>query len=173
MVPKTGRGGIGDLRHTHRLGGTSALRVLLVGSSGGHLAQLIALRSWWEDRERRWVTFRTPDAVSLLGAEDVDWAHHPTTRNVGNLLRNSALAWRVLRQYRPDVIVSTGAAVALPFFLWGRLSGVTTVYVEVYDRVDSATLTGRLCHPLTDLFLVQWEEQLSLYRSAELTGPLL
>lgn len=144
-----------------------------MGSSGGHLAQLVALRAWWQDRERLWVTFRTPDAVSLLSTEDVVWAHHPTTRNLPNLVRNSWLAWRVVRRVRPDAIVSTGAAVALPFFLAGRSLGITTIYIEVYDRVDSATMTGRLCHPITDLFLVQWEEQLSLYRSAQLTGPLL
>ena len=38
------------------------------------------------------------------------------------------------------------------------------MYLEVYDRIDSATMTGRLCHPVTELFLVQWPEQESLYR---------
>jgi len=55
----------------------------------------------------------------------------------------------------------------------GRLLGLLTVYVEVYDRVDTATLTGRLCRPFTRLMLVQWPEQLGLYRDAELVGPLL
>jgi hypothetical protein len=50
---------------------------------------------------------------------------------------------------------------------------IQTVYVEVYDRVDTATMTGRLCRPFTDLMLVQWPEQLGLYRGARLIGPLL
>ena len=92
------------------------MRVLMVSSSGGHLTQLMALRPWWEQHERTWVTFETLDATSKLAGEDVVWAHHPTTRNVKNLVRNTALAWRTMRSFRPDVIVSTGAGVAVPFF---------------------------------------------------------
>jgi UDP-N-acetylglucosamine:LPS N-acetylglucosamine transferase len=148
-------------------------RVLLVGSSGGHLAQLLALRPWWERRERSWVTFDTTDAQSQLRDEDVAWAFHPTTRNVPNTLRNTALAFSVLRRVKPDLVVSTGAGVALPFFLLARLRGIPTVYVEVYDRVSSRTLTGRLCKPLSTKFLVQWESQRQLYPGSELIGALL
>ena len=147
--------------------------VMLVGSSGGHLTQLCALEPWYAGRDRCWVTFDTPDAISRLDAERVYWAHHPTTRHVPNLWRNLRLAWRLVARERPAVIVSTGAAVALPFFLIGRLRGAVTVYVEVIDRLDSATLTGRLCQPLSTLFLVQWPEQLGLYRHARLIGRLL
>jgi UDP-N-acetylglucosamine:LPS N-acetylglucosamine transferase len=147
--------------------------VLLVGSSGGHLAQLLALRSWWEDRERSWVTFPTPDARSQLSGERVTWAYYPTTRNVPNLIRNMGLAFRLLRKEKPSVILSTGAGVAVPFFVLGWLRGIPTVYLEVYDRIDSPTLTGRLCRPMTRLFLVQWEEQRKFYPGSIVVGPLL
>jgi len=148
-------------------------RVLLVGSSGGHLTQLFALEPWWRSRERLWVTFDTPDATSLLAAEKATWAHHPTTRNIPNLLRNTILGIRVLRRFRPDVVVSTGAGVAFPFFVLARALRIPTVYIEVYDRIDLPTLTGRLCRPFTSLFLVQWEEQRRLYPGAVLVGALL
>ena len=73
--------------------------VMLVGSAGGHLAQLIRLAPWWETCTRTWVTFDKPDARSLLADEDVVWAFHPTTRNVPNLLRNGVL--RDLLAQRP------------------------------------------------------------------------
>jgi UDP-N-acetylglucosamine:LPS N-acetylglucosamine transferase len=119
------------------------------------------------------VTFDTVDATSLLEGEDVVWAFHPTTRNALNLVRNFVLAWRTIGRLRPAIIVSTGAAVAFPFFLVGRLRGARTVYVEVFDRIDSATLTGRLCYPLSDRFLLQWEEQRAIYPKGEVIGPLL
>lgn len=147
--------------------------VLLVCSSGGHLAQLVALDPWSRRHRRRWVCFDTPDAVSILRGEEVVWAYHPTTRNVRNLLRNIGLAWRTMRRRRPDVVVSTGAGVAVPFFLLARLFGVPTVYLEVYDRIDTPTFTGRLCRPLADRMLVQWEEQQSLYRDTEVVGCVL
>lgn len=153
---------------------TRSERVLLVGSSGGHLAQLMALKNWWERHERAWCTFDTPDARGhLAGEQRVAWAHQPTTRNIPNLVRNSFLARRVLRAFRPTIIATTGAGVALPFFALGKLMGVRTVYVEVYDRVDSPTLTARLCRPFTDTMCVQWPEQMSLYPGAYVIGPLL
>ncbi len=148
------------------------MRVLLVCSSGGHLSQLMPLREWWAEHERIWVTFDSEDAVDKLAGERVEWAHHPTTRNLPNLLRNTRLAWRLLRDFRPDLVVSTGAGVAVPFFWLKRLVGARTVYLEVFDRIDSATLTGRLCQPVTDLFLVQWPEQLGTYHRAELLGSV-
>jgi len=148
-------------------------RVLLVGSSGGHLAQLLALAPLWDRDRRTYVTFDTADAVSQLRGERVTWAYHPTTRNVPNLLRNSVLAVRELRRRRPDVVVSTGAAVGFPFFLVARALGIPTVFVEVYDRIDSPTLTGRLCRPLTTLFCVQWPEQARFYQGSELVGSLM
>jgi UDP-N-acetylglucosamine:LPS N-acetylglucosamine transferase len=146
------------------------MRVLLVCSSGGHLAQLMCLRPWWEQHDRHWVTFDTADATSKLAGESVTWAHHPTTRNVPNLLRNTRLARRLLADVRPDVVVSTGAGVAVPFFWLARAYGATSVYLEVFDRIDSTTMTGRLCRPVTDLFLVQWPEQQRLYPSSVLLG---
>ncbi len=149
------------------------MKLALVGSSGGHLAQLWRLETWWREHDRVWVTFDTVDALSLLEGERVVWAYHPTTRNIPNALRNLRLAWAFLRHERPDVIVSTGAGVAFPFFVIAKLTGIKTVYLEVYDRIDSRTLTGRLCHPITDLFCVQWEEQRQLYKGSHLIGTLL
>ena len=149
------------------------MKVLLVCSSGGHLTQLHRLKRWWADHDRSWVTFNTADATSLLAGERVAWAYHPTTRNAPNALRNLRLAWRVLRRDRPDVVVSDGAGVAVPFFVIAKALRIATVYVEVYDRIDSKTLTARLCSPFTDLFCVQWPEQLELYPKARLIGPLL
>ena len=149
------------------------MRVLLVCSSGGHLIQLHNLRPWWEAHERMWVTFKKLDSSSLLAGERVAWAHHPTTRNLRNLVRNLRLAWRLLRSFRPDVVVSSGAGVAFPFFLVARLLRQKTVYVEVYDRIDSATMTGRLCYPLSNLFLLQWEEQRRSYPKGVVIGSLL
>ena len=148
-------------------------RVVLVGSSGGHLMQLWQLKAWWERQDRLWVTFDLADSRHRLAGERVVWAHHPTTRNVPNLARNLFVAWRVFRRYRPDAVVSCGAGVAVPFFVLAPLFRVKTVYFEVYDRIESPSLTGRLCYPLSDLFLLQWREQKRFYPDGEVIGRLL
>jgi len=148
-------------------------RVLLVCSSGGHLVQLAQLRPWWASRDRSWVTFPGKDVESLLEGESVYIAHHPTTRNIPNAIKNLFLAVNLLRSIRPDAVVSTGAGVAFPFFLVAKVFGIRTVYMEVFDRVDLPTLTGRLCYPISDLFLLQWEEQTRSYPKGVVIGAVL
>jgi UDP-N-acetylglucosamine:LPS N-acetylglucosamine transferase len=148
-------------------------KVMLVGSSGGHLLQLHAMRALWEGHDRCWVTFDKEDARSLLRGERMHPCAYPTNRNVPNLLRNTALALRLLRRERPDVIVSTGAGVAIPFFVFGRLFGAILVFCEVYDRIDSPTITGRVVQPFCHVFGLQWEEQLKYYRRGVVVGPVL
>ncbi len=146
---------------------------MFASSAGGHLAQLLQLKPWYGEHDVRWVTFRLPDAVSLLDGASVAWAYHPTTRDVKNLIRNTFLAVREVNRMRPDVIVSSGAAIAVPFFWIGKLFGAKTVYVEVIDRIDTRTLTARLVSPVTDLFLAQDPEQLDLFPGSHLIGRLL
>jgi UDP-N-acetylglucosamine:LPS N-acetylglucosamine transferase len=149
------------------------MKTLLVCSSGGHLLLLHRLHDWWGRHDRLWVSFRKVDAESMLAGERVVWAFHPTQRSIVNLLRNTWLAWRTVRRERPDVVVSTGAGVALPFFLVARLFRIKTVYIEAYERVDNPSLTGRLCYPLSDLFILQWDEQRRHYPKGEVVGALL
>jgi UDP-N-acetylglucosamine:LPS N-acetylglucosamine transferase len=149
------------------------MKVLLVCSSGGHLAQLHRLRPWWSKHQRLWVTFRKVDSASLLEGEKVVWAFHPTTRNLPNLVRNLFLSWRTLRRYRPDVVVSNGAGVAFPFFVAARLLGCRTVYIEDLGRVSTRALTSRLCYPISDLFVLQVEEQRQLYPRGRVAGRLI
>lgn len=149
-------------------------RVCIVCSSGGHLAQLHCLDAWWRKHERFWVTFDKPDAVSLLEGEKVYFGHHPTNRNVKNTLRNAVLAIKILAKERPELIVSNGAGLAVPFFYVGKLLfGAKTVYVEVYDRVDSPTLTARLVRPVLDQMVIQWEDQRAFYPDAVNLGAVL
>lgn len=132
-------------------------KVLIVASPGGHLLQMLALEPAWEDAERIWVTLRSTDVGYLLQEEQVIYGHGPTPRDIGNFFRNLRLAARVLRDHDPGVVISTGAGLALPFFLLGKLQRRRLVYVESITRVEKLALTGRLVYPLADAFFVQWD----------------
>jgi UDP-N-acetylglucosamine:LPS N-acetylglucosamine transferase len=119
------------------------------------------------------VTFDKADAKSALADERVVFAHHPTTRNPRNAMLNLALARKVVPNFDLQLVVSTGAGVAVPFFLVAAACRIPTLYLEVYDRIDSPTLTGRMCRPIASAFCVQWPEQRALYPGAELVGPVL
>ena len=148
------------------------MKICLVGSSGGHLAHLNMLKPFWKDEERFWVTFDKEDARSILKDEKMYPCHFPTNRNLKNLIKNTFLAIKVLKNEKPDVIISSGAAVAVPFFYIGKLFGAKTVYIEVFDRIDKPTVTGKLVYPVTDKFIVQWEEMKKVYPKAINLGSI-
>ncbi len=142
----------------------SKAKVCIPTSSGGHLTHMRMLMPVLDKAaDRFWVTFDKEDANSALEGERVYQCFFPTNRNVKNTVRNTLLAIKVLRKERPDLIVSSGAAIAVPFFLVGKLIGAKTVYIEVFDRVDAPTLTGKLVRRFTDLFVVQWQEMTRVY----------
>lgn len=148
------------------------MKLCLVCSSGGHLTHLYMLKPFWAGKQRFWVTFDKEDARSMLTGETVYHCHYPTNRNVKNLIKNTWLAWKVLRHEKPDLIVSSGAAVAVPFFYLGKLMGAKLMYIEVFDRIDKPTLTGKLVYPITDRFIVQWEQQKQVYPKALNLGSI-
>lgn len=130
------------------------------------------LKPFWKDKERFWVTFDKEDARGLLEGEKVYPCYYPTNRNLFNLIRNTFVAWKVLKKEKPDVLISSGAAVAVPFFYLGKLMGAKTIYIEIYDRIDKATLTGRMVYPIADRFIVQWEELKKVYPKAVNLGSI-
>lgn len=148
------------------------VKIALISSSGGHLNHLYLLRPFWEDKERIWVTFDKEDARCLLKDEKIYYCHYPTNRNFKNLIRNTKIAWQVLKKEKPDILISTGAAIAVPFFYLGKLMRKKLIYIEVYDRMNKPTMTGRMVYPVTDQFVVQWEEMKKVYPKAVNFGSI-
>lgn len=148
------------------------IKICLVGSSGGHLTHLYMLKEFWNDKERFWVTFDKMDASSILKDEKKYSCYFPTNRNIKNLIKNTFLAIKVLRKEKPDLIISSGAAIAVPFFYIGKIMGAKTVYIEVFDRIDKPTMTGKLVYPVTDKFIVQWDEMKKVYPKAINLGSI-
>jgi len=144
--------------------------VVLVCSSGGHLQQMLALRPAWGAYSHLWVTFDKSDARSLLDGERVVYAYSPTNRNLKNLVRNLALAWRVLRKARPRVVLTTGAGVGVPFAWLGRLLGVKIVYVESFTRIEGPSMTCRLVAPIAHRSYVQWPDMQRFVPKARYAG---
>jgi UDP-N-acetylglucosamine:LPS N-acetylglucosamine transferase len=151
---------------------TSPGEIMLVASSGGHLLQLLQLADLWPPEQRHWVTFEASDTLSLLAGERTTWAHHPTNRNIPNLIRNLRLALPLVRRRNVQAIVTTGAGVAVPFAIAGWLLGVNVVYVESMARITSPSLTGRLVYPFADTFIVQWPGLQRFFKRARFFGTV-
>lgn len=154
------------------IGEENNVKICLVGSSGGHLMHLYMLKPFWKNKERFWVTFNKEDAKSLLQNEKMFSCYYPTNRNIKALIVNTVLAFKILKIEKPDIIISSGAAVAVPFFYLEKVFGAKTIYIEVFDRIDKSSLTGKLVYPVADKFIVQWEEGKRIYKKAINLGSI-
>lgn len=151
--------------------GAAPLKIALVCSHGGHLTEMELLEPAFEGHHCFLVTYRSPRTEALPGRCYL-------LPNIGTspwrLLGAFARAAWVLGCERPDVVLSTGSEIAIPFLWLGRLLGARTVYVESCCRVTAPSRTGPLVYPVSDLFLVQWPALLDRYGPrAQYVGGLM
>lgn len=148
-------------------------KICLICSSGGHLVQLYNLKEFWSKFDRVWVTFQGEESKYLLAGEKKIIAFSPTRRNIINFFRNLILAYKVIREFQPKLILSTGAGVCVPFFYIAKLLKVKTIYLESLTRINNLSLSGRLIYPFTDYLLVQWIGLEQKYRKVKYLGRLI
>lgn len=122
------------------------MTTLLVASTGGHLKEMHHLygRLAGIEGPYRWVTFDTPQSRSLLAGEQVEFVPFVGGRDPLNVGRNLAHAHAALRGGEVDTVVSTGSAVALPFFALSRARRIRCHFIESAARIEGPSLTGRM-----------------------------
>lgn len=122
------------------------MTTLLVASNGGHLKQLHLLRDRFEGVSGpfRWVTFDTAQSRSLLEGEDVEFVPFIGGRDPRNVARNFPHARRILGRGDVEALVSTGSAIALPYFATARLRRLPCFYIESAARIEGPSMTGKL-----------------------------
>ena len=160
-LPRTfreARGVRGDTRDGRQGRTAETADVLLICTSGGHLAQLASLRRAWHGYSVAWVTDDSTAARSLLREERVYYGFGPAARSTVNAARNLRLALRLIGQLEPKLVVSTGAALCVPFVWVARARGAKVFYIESVTRITSPSLTCRLVRPVANRVYVQWPE---------------
>ena len=138
----------------------SKMKIAYVTSEGGHLTELLYLSSKINGPDDFFVTFESPRTLALPIKKYLvpDFWSRPT-----KIISAMVSMIKIIHEEKPDVMISTGSEIAIPFFYLGKLLGIKTVFIESYTRVNEATITGMLVYPLTNIFLVNWEELLPKY----------
>ena len=128
---------------------TERPRLLLAASTGGHLTQLSAFaNAAGVSDDATWLTFKSPQSTSMLAGQRVVWADYIAPRDVAGTLRARRQLARELDPGAFDGVVSTGAAVAVSAFLWGRSHRLPRHYIESVSRTDGPSLTGKIVQRL-------------------------
>ena len=141
---------------------------MLISSTGGHFRTLVDLKPFWKNKQHCWVTQKSKSTESVLEGEKVYWAFGPTNRNLKNLVQNFFLAWKVIPQEQPKLIVTTGAGESVPFVIVGKLFGSKVIFIESITRVKELSLSAKLVLPIINRLYVRWPQLKTKYPKAEL-----
>jgi len=148
------------------------MKLLLVCTQGGHFATMMGLKKFWSEHEREWVTHRSADTDMIAKQEKIHFVPRQTSRSIFMTCVNFFLAFPILFRMKPDLIISTGAAVAVPFIYAGRILGIKTIFIDSISRVENLSLTGKLIHPVVSEIYVQWEQCGREYRKVQYKGSI-
>lgn len=120
-------------------------KFLFVASTGGHLAQLRRMSAAMPASDDSvWVTFDSEQSRSLLAGERVLHVPYIASRDVRGVLTAAKEILGLMRREKFDVVVSTGAALALAAMPIARALRVPARYIESVSRVEGPSLSGRI-----------------------------
>jgi UDP-N-acetylglucosamine:LPS N-acetylglucosamine transferase len=142
-----------------------AKKVLAVASGGGHWVELRRLRPAWSQCVVAYVTTLREYEVELRDDPPCPGGIQPRFFTVvdANQWTKLRSLWQaimvtvIVLRFRPDVVVSTGAAPGYFAIRIGKLIRARAVWVDSIANADEVTLSGRMAGRHCDLFLTQWE----------------
>lgn len=141
-------------------------KILAISSAGGHWVQLQRLRPAWDGCNVKYVTSKSEyrdivlkDAVSrnqpVPSFQQIVAANR--WQKVKLLWQLISILWIVIH-FRPDVVISTGAASGYFALRLGKLFGARTIWIDSIANADELSMSGEKVRPYADLWLTQWEQ---------------
>ncbi|NOZ81738.1 MAG: hypothetical protein GXO63_01150 [Candidatus Micrarchaeota archaeon] len=148
------------------------MKVCLISSAGGHLTEILQLREAFEKYEHFFVTFNRNDVKHKLRGKRVYFICDPK-RNPFKFVKNFFQTLKIFLKEKPNVIISTGAGMALPMILLGKIFRKKVVFIESMAAVYRPSFAGRIAYHLSDLFIIQWKQLSKYYPKAAYGGTLI
>ena len=151
-------------------------KVMFISSMGGHLSELMQLKSIFKDYDYKIVTEKHKSTISLKSRykSKIDYL---AEGNKDHLLKyifvlpyNIIKSFILFLKFKPDVVVTTGAHTCVAMCYIAKLFRKKVIYIESFANIETKTLTGRLVYPIADIFVVQWASMLKLYPKAICEG---
>ncbi len=150
------------------------IKICLACSAGGHLRELqLAVGAISRDYHCYWLTLRTKSTEAYMSDKEHVFLINFQPSKWWTLIINSlqALFWVVVK--RPDVIITTGAGVAVPtIFFAKRLLGSKIIFINSAADVTHPSRTPVWVERYADLFLVQWPEMKEIFPNSKECGVL-
>lgn len=130
-------------------------RILAVSSGGGHWIQLLRLRPAFAGMEVTYASVGSGGAAEVAPAAYCAIPDANRAQKAKLLMLLLRLFWLVVR-FRPDVVISTGAAPGYFAVRIGRMLGARTLFLDSIANAEELSLSANLAKRHCDLVLTQW-----------------
>lgn len=125
----------------------------LVCSGGGHLSEILKIKS---NSNIKNCFFIINTKVKFKSKDKVYFVSHGV-RGI-KLFLNLIEILLIFFKEKPDLIISTGASVALPALIIGKFFFKTKfVFFESLTRIKKPSISGKIMYKLSDEFYYQWK----------------
>lgn len=149
-------------------------KICFIASTGGHLDQLMMLRSIMD----KYSSFVVTERTKYKAIKNINKVYYLFQVNrheiiwIFKLLLNAIISMYIFIMERPDVVISTGALSTIPMCILAKAFRKKIIFIESFAKISSPTLTGKLIYKFADEFYVQWEEMLNIYPKAIYKGGI-
>lgn len=143
-------------------------KVCFICSQGGHFEQIKQLKAVKKKYNCFYVLTRTK-ATELVKDKKyltTNWERKNQLVFGLNMILWFIEEFWIFVKERPDVIITTGAANAIPMCLIAKLFKKKVIFIETFARIYEPSKTGKVLYKYADLFIVQWESLLEFYPNA-------
>ncbi|MFR1971847.1 MAG: PssD/Cps14F family polysaccharide biosynthesis glycosyltransferase [Clostridia bacterium] len=153
-------------------------KVLFIASTGGHLNELMQLKTLFKKYDYHIVTENTKVDKSLKKKyrDKMSFLIYGTKKYpisyIFKFIANSFISLYYFFKYQPEVIVTTGTHTAVPMCYIAKIFGSKVIFIETFANRTSGTVAGKLVYPIADTFVVQWEEMHKIYPKSVCWGWL-
>ncbi len=146
-------------------------KLCLACSPGGHMLQMQQLSGLYKKYNHFFFTFERGMSKELSKKEKVVFVTD-ARRSPARLIKNIVQSFFVFVKERPDIVIANGGGFVVPFCCFAKIFRKKLVFIESFSRVEKPSWSGRLAHPLANLFIVQWKPLLKFYKKAVYGGPI-
>jgi Oligosaccharide biosynthesis protein Alg14 like len=130
-------------------------KLLAVSSGGGHWVQLLRVGPAFADCEVTFVTIHESDREQVPNHKFYVVNDANRLSKLGLIKAASRLAWIVWNE-KPDIVLSTGAALGYIALRLGRMMRARTIWLDSIANVEELSMSGLRIGHCADLWLTQW-----------------
>ena len=139
--------------------------ILYICNKGGHYSQMLRLKSVMSKFNSYIVSDKKEAYKDWEGYGSSIYidAYNVKKHRLFHFFKNLWQCFRLCIKYKPEYIVTTGAGLAIPMFIAGRILGKRLIFIESRARVYTKSASGKLLGKLANKVIVQLPEMLEVY----------